>query len=107
MLSRAFRVKTAQQTLIKVAVQRGEHHVTVVLEGNRPMAYKIFPAIFLIGWVVAIGVINGDALALRIGERSTDQIGKGLMVQQSLLFPSAQRGIHLIDIMASTPCGRP
>ncbi|MEC4673716.1 MAG: AMIN domain-containing protein [Nitrospirota bacterium] len=43
MLSRAFRVKTAPQTLIKVAVQRGEHYVTVVLEGNHLMVYKIFP----------------------------------------------------------------
>jgi len=40
---RTFPVKTAPQTLTKVAVQRGEYDVTVVLEGNRPMKYKIFP----------------------------------------------------------------
>ena len=37
------RVKTAWPILTKVAVQRGEQDVTVVVEGNRPMAYKIIP----------------------------------------------------------------
>ncbi len=40
---RLVRIKTEAQILTKVAVQRGEQDVTVVVEGNRPMGYKIFP----------------------------------------------------------------
>ena len=40
---RIIRLKTAWQILTKVAIQRGEQDVTVVVEGNRPMAYKIIP----------------------------------------------------------------
>ncbi|MEC4673715.1 MAG: hypothetical protein VST68_05965 [Nitrospirota bacterium] len=63
------------------------------------MNRRVLTPIFLIGWVV----MSGDALALRIGERGTDQIGKGLMVQQSLSFPSAQRGNQYLAYVRRDP----
>lgn len=40
---KALRANMAPPILTKVAVQRGEDDVTVVVEGNQPMSYNIFP----------------------------------------------------------------
>ena len=44
-------VQSTRPSLTKVAVQRGEREVTVVVEGTYPMAYKVIPIdAFRLSW---------------------------------------------------------